>query len=573
MKCRVCRQPAVIDIRRHNANFCAEHFLRLCRDQVAKAIDDFDMIAPGDRVLVAVSGGKDSLALWDILLELGYQADGLYLGLGIGDYSDASHACARAFAERARRLHLVEIDLPRDYGYDIPTGAKAAQRVPCSACGLSKRHLFDQAAHRRWLRRGGHRPQPRRRGRRAVRQRAALADRRTWAASARCCPAATASPARSSRWCAWASARWRPTACCRGIDYIVEECPMAAGNKHLGYKDALNAIEVTSPGTKHDFYFGFLSRAAERFGAESRTSRSRGPAPVPLVRRADHGRDVRLLPPGRALRAERPRREPARLAAGDRVAAHRRQGSPLPGRPGRGRRVPLPRRVRGPRRPPGPARGHPGALHPGARAIAVLRPTLADFVLKMPRGAQVIYPKDLGPILMLADIFPGAAGARVRGGLGRPVDDPAAGRGRGHRLRVARGLRQPGPGQRRELPGTGGLGPLPRRAARLLRRHRSGPGPLRPPGARPARALAGRAPRPRRRWPRAASWWPTPRASPRPPNCARPSTTAPSPWPTPSRSCTGDGTSRARRAPRPPHGGPHRLPDPRSPGRSLMLGG
>jgi tRNA (adenine57-N1/adenine58-N1)-methyltransferase catalytic subunit len=38
----------------------------------------------------------------------------------------------------------------------------------------------------------------------------------------------------------------------------------------------------------------------------------------------------------------------------------------------------------------------------------VIRPTLADFVLKMPRGAQVIYPKDLGPILMLTDIFPGA---------------------------------------------------------------------------------------------------------------------------------------------------------------------
>jgi tRNA (adenine57-N1/adenine58-N1)-methyltransferase len=36
------------------------------------------------------------------------------------------------------------------------------------------------------------------------------------------------------------------------------------------------------------------------------------------------------------------------------------------------------------------------------------RPTLSDFVFEMPRGAQVIYPKDLGPILMLADIFPGA---------------------------------------------------------------------------------------------------------------------------------------------------------------------
>ena len=43
----------------------------------------------------------------------------------------------------------------------------------------------------------------------------------------------------------------------------------------------------------------------------------------------------------------------------------------------------------------------------GARLVAV-RPTLAEYVLEMPRGAQVIYPKDLGPILMLADIFPGA---------------------------------------------------------------------------------------------------------------------------------------------------------------------
>jgi tRNA (adenine57-N1/adenine58-N1)-methyltransferase catalytic subunit len=42
----------------------------------------------------------------------------------------------------------------------------------------------------------------------------------------------------------------------------------------------------------------------------------------------------------------------------------------------------------------------------GARYTAV-RPTLSDFVLRMPRGAQVIYPKDLGAILLLADIHPG----------------------------------------------------------------------------------------------------------------------------------------------------------------------
>ena len=41
------------------------------------------------------------------------------------------------------------------------------------------------------------------------------------------------------------------------------------------------------------------------------------------------------------------------------------------------------------------------------RRFLVLRPTLADVILKMPRGAQVIYPKDLGAILVSADIGPG----------------------------------------------------------------------------------------------------------------------------------------------------------------------
>src|ERR1041384_4541270 len=43
----------------------------------------------------------------------------------------------------------------------------------------------------------------------------------------------------------------------------------------------------------------------------------------------------------------------------------------------------------------------------GARYLT-LRPTLSDFVLSMPRGAQVVYPKDLGPLLMLADVYRGA---------------------------------------------------------------------------------------------------------------------------------------------------------------------
>ena len=130
MKCRVCRGPAIIDIRRHNANFCSEHFLKLCRDQTAKAIAQFDMLQPGDRVLVAVSGGKDSLAVWDILHELGYDAEGFYVGLGIGEYSDVSAEYATQFAH-ARNLTLHTEDLLRDHGFDVPHGSRAAKRAPC----------------------------------------------------------------------------------------------------------------------------------------------------------------------------------------------------------------------------------------------------------------------------------------------------------------------------------------------------------------------------------------------------------------------------------------------------------
>ena len=38
----------------------------------------------------------------------------------------------------------------------------------------------------------------------------------------------------------------------------------------------------------------------------------------------------------------------------------------------------------------------------------VLRPLLADYVLSMPRGAAVVYPKDAGQVVAMADVFPGA---------------------------------------------------------------------------------------------------------------------------------------------------------------------
>src|SRR5262245_45123896 len=237
MKCRVCREPAVIDLRRHHANFAQEHFVAHCEEQVRRAIRHFTMIEPGERIVVAVSGGKDSLALWALLGTLGYEADGLYLGLGIDDYSDESHEYARAFAG-ARGLTLHVVDLATDHGFTIPSAAAATRRAPCGACGLSKRHVFNAFAleHGYDVVATGHN----------LDDEAAVlfGNVLRWELEylGRQHPVLPAAPGfvRKVKPLVRMGEREMAAYCVlTGIDYIIEECPMAAGNRHLGYQEAL----------------------------------------------------------------------------------------------------------------------------------------------------------------------------------------------------------------------------------------------------------------------------------------------------------------------------------------------
>jgi uncharacterized protein (TIGR00269 family) len=266
VKCRRCKAPALIDVRRHNAAFCADCFVRHCREQVRRAIDGFDMIQPGERVLMAVSGGKDSLGAWEILNDLGYETDGLYLGLGIGDYSDSSGTYTRDFAT-ARSLKLIEIDIPAEFGFDIQTASATVKRPPCAACGLSKRHLFNQAAID-----GGYDVVAT--GHNLDDEAAVLfGNVLRWDAEylGRQYPVLPAAPGfvRKVKPLVRLSEREMAAYCViRGIDYIVEECPMAEGNRHLAYKEVLNTLERTSPGAKANFLFSFLERGHARFAAD-----------------------------------------------------------------------------------------------------------------------------------------------------------------------------------------------------------------------------------------------------------------------------------------------------------------
>lgn len=265
MKCNRCRGPAVVEVRRHNAAYCKGCFIHVFREQVKRAIRQHGMFATDDRILVAVSGGKDSLALWDALLELGYDAAGLYLGLGIGGYSTRSGDVTAAFAAE-RGVELIVVDLERDYGYDIPTAGRKGSRSTCAVCGLSKRYVFNRAA----LEGGfdvvatGHN----------LDDEAAtlLGNTLRWQTEyiARQSPALPGKDGMVKKVKPLFRLSELETAAyafLRGIDYVVEECPLVAGNTQLRYKDAMNAIEATSPGTKAQFFLGYLERGRPLFQA------------------------------------------------------------------------------------------------------------------------------------------------------------------------------------------------------------------------------------------------------------------------------------------------------------------
>lgn len=282
MHCRKCNQPAVINMRQHKLSLCQDHYSEWFVMQTSRSIEKYRMFSEEDRILVAVSGGKDSLALWDVLLRLGYRADGLYIGLGINEpdpYSDASLEKTRGFlasgkwrgsdesaqaAAYSPQLHVVDIE--ETYGKTIPQLAQAkvrGQGKPCSVCGLTKRYVMNRIAADKGysVLATGHN----------LDDEAAVLMQNTlrWqtgylARQGAVLPSTNPHFAKKVKpFCRFYERETATYSLVRGIDYVYDECPHAVGNLTNFYKTLLNQLEAQSPGAKLSFYLEFLRARGE----------------------------------------------------------------------------------------------------------------------------------------------------------------------------------------------------------------------------------------------------------------------------------------------------------------------
>lgn len=259
MKCSRCQAPARHRLPAHNARFCDPCLDRFARRQVERAIKQFHMLAPGQGVLVAVSGGKDSLSAWRILKELGYAAEGLHLSLelGAGEFSAASLAACRAMSERLEApLHVYRLE--ELAGVSVEEVARANRRAFCSICGTLKRyylnrlslelgfavvasghHLDDEAG--RLLGNLIHRHQQYLQGQ--------------W-------PTLAGVPGRFARkikpLCRLSGREIKAYAQVHGLPIAQGHCPRSKGATLPYYQEAVQLLEERMPGTTRALYLGFL---------------------------------------------------------------------------------------------------------------------------------------------------------------------------------------------------------------------------------------------------------------------------------------------------------------------------
>lgn len=263
MKCRKCGGKAAINMSQHKLALCKEHYLEWLPEQTERIIQKYKMFNRQDRILAAVSGGKDSLSLWDILIRLGYSVDGLYIGLGIDEgvkYSAESRRYCEEFAQE-RNLKLLVVDIEQEIGAGIAQIAATTQRgqeKPCAVCGMSKRHVMNRAA-----RQGGYTVLVT--GHNLDDEAATLfGNTLNWMADylVRQGPVLEANREgmvrKAKPLCRFYEREMAAYALLRGIEYIYEECPFASGTKSIYYKEVLNRLEADRPGAKLNFYLTFL---------------------------------------------------------------------------------------------------------------------------------------------------------------------------------------------------------------------------------------------------------------------------------------------------------------------------
>lgn len=275
MKCTRCREKAVVALPSHTAGFCRECYLIFFERQVQRAIKDQKLFTFDDRILIALSGGKDSLALAWQLKKTGYDVSGLHIDLAIPQSSPIARDHVERFC-RANSIPLFVLEMA-GFGLAVPEIRKKIKRPVCSVCGKIKRYYFNKFAMDNGFNvlATGHNldDEIARLFSNILRwdsaylgdQGPVLPEENGFVRKVK--PLYRLSEFESANFCFISE-----------IEYGFAPCPYSKGASFTYYKTLFDELEQRQPGRKLSFYSGFLQRGREAF---ARRDREEGIKPSP----------------------------------------------------------------------------------------------------------------------------------------------------------------------------------------------------------------------------------------------------------------------------------------------------
>ena len=253
MKCKICGAKAEVRLKSHNIALCREHFLQFFRRRVERTIRKFKMFTKDARILVAVSGGKDSMGLLHLLNSLGYNVTGYHINLGIPEYSDISVDKVKKFHDMTGIPVIIE-SVVDELGFGIHEVAQKVHRPICSICGMVKRYMINRVAQKFDVVATGHNLDD---------EVATLfGNLLNWQSDylARQYPVLPAADGFTKKVKPYVLVSEYESAIYTffvDIDYVMIECPYSKHATSIFYKNIFNEIEDHMPGTKLRFLKGF----------------------------------------------------------------------------------------------------------------------------------------------------------------------------------------------------------------------------------------------------------------------------------------------------------------------------
>lgn len=150
--CSLCREPAIVFQRHSGRHLCGRHFTAEVEQRVADTIKKRNLIVAGDRVAVALSGGKDSTALLLILSRLltcwqDVRLVAITIDEGIAGYREETVNSAEQLTRRLGIEHHC-ISFSELFGDSLDTFLKGREPQACSICGILRKKGLVSGAHR-----------------------------------------------------------------------------------------------------------------------------------------------------------------------------------------------------------------------------------------------------------------------------------------------------------------------------------------------------------------------------------------------------------------------------------------